>query len=124
MMTEAELISGAMDAWSNNLTALSIYITVISAYLITAYTAGKKMTRSQVIIVTVIFTIFAFGGGLSMYGYTQSAMEMGKLALDMSTQRSIGPAATKEIATAIIFVTTVPAFLASLKFMWDVRSQR
>ena len=79
-MTEAELISGAQDAWSNYLTALSIYITTISAYLVVAYTAGKGMTRSQVLIVSVIFVIFALSGMLSMLGYGQSAQEMGKLA--------------------------------------------
>jgi len=51
-MTESELLSIAQEAWSNNLALTAIYLSVVTGYLVVAYSAGKKLTSNQMIIVS------------------------------------------------------------------------
>ena len=59
-MTEYELIeaiigyNGAVPSW------LGLYMTTLTGYLIVAYVVGRELTRSQMIIISMCFAIFAF----------------------------------------------------------------
>ena len=118
-MSEAELISAAQETWGNYISTMGLFISIISAYLVVAYLAGKELLRSQVILINLLFIIFIGYGMLGMYNWSRVAHEMATLAIEMSEQRKIGPT-TLDVPTITLLVQ-VPIVIACLKFMWDVR---
>ena len=117
-MTEAEMLEIVQSMWGNYLSTMSIFISVISAYLIVAYLAGDKLTKAQVALVNVLMGIFCSIGIAAMHGYSISATELMILALEISTQRTEIGLTTVPLITLLVFP---PLILASYKFMWDVR---
>ena len=117
-MTEAELISAAQETWSNYITTMGLFVTIISAYLVVAYIVGAKLTRQQVILVNALFIVFVAFGIKSMYHWALVAQEMAQLAIDMSQQRTVGPA---PFVDKLTLGSLIPIGVACLKFMWDVR---
>jgi hypothetical protein len=117
-MTEAELVSAAQAVWANVIAFIAIMLSILTAYLVVAYMAGSKMTHSQVVIVNgfyILVMMFLLWGSFVL---GERAIEMGTLAIGMSTQRTLEP--TPNVARAIVAIFGVCS-LASLKFMWDVR---
>ena len=72
-MTEYELVDVVATYNSNSQSWVATYFTVVTAYLIAAYTVGNKLTRPQVVIVNTCFVAFsglcawAVVGSLSRY---------------------------------------------------------
>lgn len=108
-------------AWGNTVSILALLITILSAYLVAAYLAGKSMTRSQVIIINTLYILlstFLLWGLVNMalraslFEDIAYSMADGELAA-LSSQEGVA------IGTVTIFGF---AILASLKFMWDVRN--
>ncbi len=60
-MTEYELLDLMASMEAHMATQFSLYLTVISAYMVVAYLAGDKLTMAQVWIASVLM-IFAAGG--------------------------------------------------------------
>jgi hypothetical protein len=120
-MTEAELLESAQAVWANYLTSMGLVVTVLSAYLVTAYIAGDKLTRPQVVLVNVLFVVFAGFGIGGLVGFSRTGTELMVLALEASTQRTaIGLTIVPE-ATLIIFPALI---LGCFKFMWDIRNSK
>jgi hypothetical protein len=117
-MTEAELFESAQTVWSNYITCMSIFITIVSAYLIVAYIAGRNLTRPQVILVNALFVSFSVYAITAMYGFSRVATELASLSIGMSTQRSEVGVTTVPTIALLVFI---PLASACLKFMWDVR---
>ena len=117
-MTEAELVSAAQASWANVIALIAIMLSILSAYLVVAYMAGNKMTHSQAVIVSSLFVLVSIFLLWGSFVLVQRAIEMATLAIDMSTQRTLGP--TPNVARAIVIIFGICS-LASLKFMWDVR---
>ena len=117
-MTEAELIQTAQEVWGNYISTMSIFVSIVSAYLIVAYIAGKKMTRSQVIIINILFGLFASYGINAMFGFSSIATEMATLAIEASPQRTVKG---NEYAPIFTLCALIPIVLACFKFMWDIR---
>ena len=120
-MTEAELVSAAQALWSNVIGLMAILLSVLSAYLVVAYLAGSKLTRSQVVIVNALYILVSVFLVWAMFVLSQRALEVATLAINISTQRELAP--TPNVALALVALFGVCS-LASLKFMWDVRHQK
>jgi hypothetical protein len=120
-MTEAEMLEIVQSMWGNYLSTMSIFISVISAYLIIAYMAGDKLTKAQMALVNVLMGIFCSIGIAAMHGYSTSATELTLLSLEMSTQRTQIGMTTVPLITLLVFP---PLILASYKFMWDIRHSK
>jgi len=117
-MSEADLLDTAQAVWGNYISTMGIFVSILSAYLIVAYIAGRTLTKAQVILVNVSFGVFVTFGIFGMFGFSRTGTELMLLALDASTQRkAIGITIVPEL-TLIIFPILV---LGSYKFMWDIR---
>ena len=68
-MTEAELIESMTEYFGLNAEMLSIYLTVTSGYLIVAYLVGGKLTRSQLVIISGLYIMFAAATTYLAIGY-------------------------------------------------------
>ena len=63
-MSEYELADLAGAAMGNFLTSFTVFVSIVTAYVIAAFTAGKKLTRLQVFIVNGCFLIASGAIGL------------------------------------------------------------
>ena len=120
-MTEAELLEAGQFAYSNSLAAFAIYVTMLSGYLVVAYLVAGQMTRPQVIIVNILYSLLTVVVVASFVSFAQVGYENTRLALEMSTQRVVGPMPMVAESAVVVMVF---CYLASLKFMWDARHQQ
>ena len=123
-MTEYELldlVSGAMDGMYDSTT---LFLSIVSGYLLVAYLVGAKLTRAQVVIIS---TLFVVGASLQCWALLTQEIAMeeylaAKAQLSPLTkfQHSVanGKAGTV-IASAVVLGT-----IAALYFMWSVRHPR
>ena len=117
-MSESELMEVAQAVWANAIAIGAIFITILSGYLIVAYTAGAAMNSSQIRIVNSLYialNLFLIG---SFLGFAINAAELESLAIDMSTQRKVFPLPYFSYGFSVVFLF---CHVASLKFMNDVR---
>jgi len=121
MVTEAELLEVGLIAYSNSLAAFAVYVTMLSGYLVVAYLAASQMTRPQAIIVNILYSLLTAVVAAAFINFAQAGYENTRLALEMSTQRVIGP--LPMVAESAVVVMAF-CYLATLKFMWDARNQQ
>jgi len=119
-MSEYEYADLISEYWGNAGAYFTLYVTVVSAYLIAAFLAGAKLTRSQNFILSfgfVVFTVLAtwafYGSGMTAVYYTEKLLS---LEAD-SPQR--GRSWVSGIGSALMLGGT----FASLYFMWGIRRQ-
>ena len=96
----------------------AIYVTVVTGYLITAFVAGARLTRTQVLtpsfgfIVSTFIAIWAaYGAGMTQVYYTEKL-----LGIEPGSPQ-IGKAWVMLVMGVLMFGGTA----ASLFFMWNVR---
>lgn len=118
-MSEFELAELAGTAMSNFLTSFTVFISIVTAYVVAAFAAGRKLTRLQVSIVNTCFLIASSAIGLLsvlifriFLGRTQA------LARLNDPDISVGVVVDVTWAVAILYVILV---CGSLVFMRNVR---
>ena len=117
-MSELEHVEAANSSWALVISAIGLYMTVTSAYLIVAFMAGVRLTTSQAGIISALYIAMASALLTALYAWVaRSVYYSEKLA-------AIEPKASGSIIYEVPTVTTVMCIagvLASLKFMWDIR---
>ena len=117
-MSPYEMAELAQSAFGNSLSAYGIFLSLVTAYLATAYLVGKKLTGTQVGILTALFVIVASLVGFSVAAYTNAGTEMIIRAFPESRGELLAP---KPWLTPVIMMVNVFTVTVCLKFMWDVR---
>lgn len=120
-MNEAELLLAGLSAYANSLAAFAVYVTMLSGYLVVAYLVGSQMTRAQTIIVNILYSLISAAVAAAFFNFAQAGYENTRLALEISTQRVVGP---MPMVAESALVVMVFCYLASLKFMWDARNKQ
>jgi hypothetical protein len=102
---------------------IAIYLTAIFAYIVAAYSAGKNLTRFQVVISNTLFCLFAFviisrivGLGLGLNVLTEELARLGG-RIDVDQFRVVNRS-LRLWATSILWTSGV---IFALAFMWSVR---
>ncbi len=113
-----ELIDLANSHVANASDDINRVLVFFSAYLVTAYTAGARLTRFQVSIINVgfivIVSIFSFGA----LGEAQSAIWFYDKAAGRSGEEHLHD---MELVQLVITPLVIVAILASYSFMWSIR---
>ena len=130
LMTQYEAWDLAQSAYGNSLATYAIFLSITSAYLVTAYAVGRDLTATQVGLVTAIFLVVAALLIWSMSGYAYYGNGYSMLGREMIE-------ATRAEQDPIWAVTHVrawlPQFLALVNFltvlgciifMWNARRPR
>lgn len=119
-MTESELVEAIASFYDLVLSAIGLYVTVCSGYLVVAYLIGSKLTKLQMAIVSALFcfvsgftTYGVFGWLNRAFGYLEALRSVG--------DSSLGGSSGNPIVGDILTMIMVAGILACLKFMWDVR---
>jgi type IV secretory pathway TrbD component len=126
----AELINAisanAIELNNGQASYIAIYLTAIFAYIVAAYSAGKNLTRFQVVISNTLFCIFAFvivsrivGLGVGMNILTEELAKLGG-RID-ANQFQIVDRSLRLWVSSILWTSGV---LFALAFMWSVRHPR
>ena len=58
------------------MTASTLYLTVVSGYLVVVYQAGKNLTRYQLLLVSALFLSFAVFFTAGTFGFFKGAHTM------------------------------------------------
>jgi hypothetical protein len=117
-VSEYELVESIGIYISNSIQSISIYLTVVSAYLVAAFIAGERLTRRQVVIVNCLFVA---GAGIFTYTTIGLLFRQQHYVLELAQlQPKIVLPGRVPLAPIMGFVQ-LGGIGASLKFMWDVR---
>lgn len=116
-MSEYELTDLAAIAMGNFLTTFTIFMSIITAYAITAFVVGARLTKVQFSVVNACFLLSS-----STIGYL-SILIFGTFlrrarAADSMGGSDIGPVVNFTWYVAIIYVLLT---LGCIVFMWNVR---
>ncbi len=117
-MTEFELTESIGIFLSNGLSSISVYLTLVSAYLVVAFVAGDRLTRPQVLIISTLFVtgtlIFTYSSVGMLVRQRYFATKLAEIQTDTWLAGTVPMA-------PIIGALLLGGICASLKFMWDVR---
>ena len=114
-MTEYELSDYAATLMGNFLTALTVYFSVITAYVIAAFVAGARLTKTQLLIVNSCFIVAA-----GIVGFLVVLIFNRFFAFAAQTPNPIGAAEPIDF-TLPLAILVAGIFVGCLVFMWDVR---
>jgi hypothetical protein len=120
-MTEYELIAAYESVEASWQSGVSIFISILFAYLATAYFAGAKLTRSQVAIVTALYTMFSLIMLQMLANLLRRMTQLGSEILEISPERAV--AGGRALRTGLVIWGSVflGAYVAGLVFMFQVR---
>jgi len=112
VLTTATLVTELFEAANSS---MSLYLTVMSGYLLVAYLAGKQLTFLQTSIITVLFVFFCTTNAVATMSYIQTAYHFAHTYGEGRAPAWAAP------VTGILLSAGIPA---AMKFMWDVRHPR
>lgn len=118
-MTEYELLDLVASSTDLMSVQFSIYMTVTSAYLVVAYIAGAKLTRSQALLLS---TLFLFGAGAEVWGMQRSLINVAELLALKAAHSPLTDyerGITEHGSAWLVLMST--GIMAALYFMWGVR---
>jgi len=116
-MNEAELVQHFWSSIENGLSALTIYISVFTGYLIMAFLVGIRLTTLQSLIATgafLVFNGFCIWGNVVFWNATYVVGKELKNSRPELLPIDLNPA-------LVAFVLLIVGVFGALKFMWDVR---
>ena len=117
-MTTYEMADLAQSNFGNGLSTFAVFLSVVSAYLVTAYLVGAKLTRTQVSILTFLFLLVSALIVWGLSAYTNGGVQLSLRANPDSAGNLFAP---KSWLPAMLAFVGLLIIAMSLKFMWDVR---
>lgn len=117
-MTQAELWQLQLMAAANTTQAFQGVLTIIFAFLATAYFVGRRLTRPQAMLASIFFLVGAAGSAFMAYvEFRRAAMFMAQLTAEFGVE-SISPNALIVPGFAVVMLLLIGA---SVAFMFQVR---
>ena len=117
-MTEADLIQSIAAYSSSTQGWLGLYVSALTAYLVTAYLAGSNLTPSQTLIISTCFIIFAC---LCAFSGTANTARVVDFTLELAELNPNRKFAAQSWVIHVLEVVLYSGILVALKFMWDIR---
>jgi uncharacterized membrane protein YedE/YeeE len=118
-MTEADAAEVLNGIIANVISSQAVFFTVLSAYLVVAYTAGAKLTRYQVSFVNLLFLLVFLNLSIGQLGLVQTTTHY----VDMIQEaRGTNERLLSAQTNRVIFVTIrALMYFGAVLFMWQVR---
>ena len=120
-MTEAEMFEMAAIYIANSMTAFSIYLTVVSAYLVVTYIAGANLSRLQTAILSTLFVVAASVTLMSFRTQSLAVIHFQGQLNEFNDVFSVINAPVAHNLSKVIMPLFGGGILASLYFMFDIR---
>ena len=116
-MSEYELTDLAAAAMANFLATFTIFMSIVTAYAITAFVAGTRLTRIQLFVINACFLLSASTMGFLSYLIFGTFVRRAQTA-DSLGGIDIGTVVDFSWYVAFIYILLT---LGCLLFMWNVR---
>ena len=120
-MTEYELIDAYQSVEASWQGAVSIYISIVFAYLATAYFVGEKLTRLQVAIVSGLYTLFSLFMLRMLATLLRRMMQLGTDIHEISPDRAFADDSMVGVGQVVWVGVFLSAYIAGLVFMFQLR---
>ena len=121
-VTEYEILDLVGGESAQSATQFTLYLSVLFAYLVTAYFVGDRLTRAQVFLLS---GLYIFVNLAQAWGMILTMNRVGEL---MERKAEISPLTDWEAGYVgygkLWAIAMVLGVLASLYFMWNVRHPR
>ena len=118
-MSEYELPDLAGVAMSNFLTSFTVFVSIVTAYVVAAFAAGKRLSKVQVSIVNVCFLMASGAIGLLSLLIFQVFLRRAQ-ALTAISEANLGSPITVDFTWVLVILYLV-LIGGSLLFMRSVR---
>ena len=114
-MSEYELADYVSSMMGNFLSVITIYFSIITAYVVAAFASGSKLTTTQLVIVNAVFVMAAgIIGSLTVVIFN-------RFYIFASQLQAINNSSVLVNFTVPLAVLLITLFVSSLVFMWTVR---
>lgn len=113
-MIDYDLANYTSSVMGNFLSCITIYFSIVTAYVVAAFAAGAKLTKLQLVIVNLSFSIAAAIMGLLTVLSFNRFIELGQRLQDTEGTPLI------DFTYALAFLVLI-LYLGSLVFMYSVR---
>jgi len=115
-MTAQDYIAIYWEAQSAGISAVTVYMSVLSGYLLVFYVAGEKLSSRQSVFITMLFIMFSVIPVWASYEYWSSAMEAARLLEQdfLLIRLDINPA-------IFLVPLMVVGIVGCLGFAWEIR---
>ncbi len=119
-MSEYEIIDLLQQRYSELGQLSALFFTLVSAYVVTAYLAGDKLSRVQLAIISIVYVIWVLANSMAA-GNAISAT-----SFYLSTLRDMGSSLPDSNTTALVTMSYLVlvqggSIIASFYFMWTTR---
>ena len=118
-MTEYEMADLTGAAMGNFLTAFTVFVSIVTAYVVAAFAAGAKLTRVQVTIVNACFLLASGTLGILSLLIFQVFLRRAQALTEISQYNTASPL-TLDFTWVLAMLYTV-LVVGSLVFMHSVR---
>jgi hypothetical protein len=118
-MTTQDYLTIYWEAQSAGISAVTLYISILSGYLIVFYVAGAKLSARQSIFITILFVVFSAIPVWAAYEYLSAAMEAAR-AIEKNillNRIDINPA-------VFLIPLMVAGIVGCLNFAWEARKPK
>jgi uncharacterized membrane protein YedE/YeeE len=115
-MTEYEIADITASVMSNFLTSLTVFLSIVSAYVISAFGAGKRLTKIQLSIINLCFVV-----SVGILGFLAVSLFRRFFALAQSIHVEQGSIASVDFTWPLCALLIAIVFGCFI-FMWNVRS--
>jgi len=119
-LSEAELLETVTNYHGLAVSAMVFYLSIVTAYLVSAHFVGEELERSQVGTITFLFVAFAFFATAGSVGYFWQASHYFRQTQSYQTLQ------IEELVSphALIGTAEILGIVASLWFMRQIRARR
>lgn len=118
-MNEAELLESMNLTVANSLAAYAIYLSLGTSYVIAAQIAGRTLDRSQVLLVTFLYSVSMVVMLFTLHGHIALS---DSLRAEQLARFPRGGGIDIQVAP-ITLISSILLYLGTLKYMWDVRKK-
>ncbi len=119
-MSEYEFYEVIVGFTGNLEQSMAVLISLLSAYLILAYTIGEKLSRFQVIFISTCFTLVYIGILQAQIYYLDQTVRLAEKLESLQGEPSI-VAGQGDISIVAFVIVRIAFLIGSLYFMWNVR---
>ena len=115
-MTPYEMLDLGQSSYSTSAAYISIFIALLSAYLVAAYIVGRRLSKAQFLLANSLYLVIQTLTILTIYNFNSSARFWGNLGRsDMPVSSESANVTYIPEAVALVLITTM---LLSVWFMW------
>ena len=116
-MTDAELWELILISQANAATYFAIFLTLVSGYLVVAYSVGSRLLGAQISIVNLVFIVSALTVGFATYAaLSRASFLLGFVSSEYTSPLSAGINYYPVAAFGMLAMK-----LMCLVFMWQIR---